>query len=144
MKRLHIHIAVADLDRSIGFYNMLFGAEPSLVKDDYAKWMLADPAVNFAISTRTNGTPGIDHIGIQADSREELDDLTSRLKAAQVKTFDQEATTCCYAVADKSWVEDPSGVRWETFFTHGEATTYGADASPEGLAGTRVLAAGCC
>ena len=124
MKRLHLHIAVEDLDRSIGFYSTLFGAEPSVVKDDYAKWMLEDPRVNLAISRRGRAA-GIDHVGVQADTGPELAEIATRLKAAGETTFDQEATTCCYAKSDKSWVVDPSGVRWETFHTTGEATTYG-------------------
>jgi catechol 2,3-dioxygenase-like lactoylglutathione lyase family enzyme len=124
MKRLHVHVAVDDLDKSISFYSTLFGARPSVVKDDYAKWMLDDPRVNFAISDRARA-PGIDHLGIQVESNAELMELAGRLKAAGESTFDQEATTCCYAQSDKAWVNDPSGVRWETFFTFGEATTYG-------------------
>lgn len=131
MKRLHLHIAVDDLDRSIGFYSTLFGAQPSVVKDDYAKWMLEDPRVNLAISRRGRGA-GIDHVGIQTDTAAELSDLAVRLKSAGETTFDQEATTCCYAKSDKSWVVDPSGVRWETFHTLGEATTYG-ESEPEAL-----------
>ena len=111
MKRLHLHIAVDDLDRSIGFYSTLFGAQPSVVKDDYAKWMLEDPKVNLAISRRGRAA-GIDHVGIQTDTADELSDLAVRLKSAGETTFDQEATTCCYARSDKSWVVDPSGVRW--------------------------------
>jgi catechol 2,3-dioxygenase-like lactoylglutathione lyase family enzyme len=124
MKRLHLHIAVDDLARSIGFYSTLFGSEPAVVKDDYAKWMLEDPRVNLAISQRGRGA-GIDHVGIQAETAAELSDIAVRLKSAGETTFDQEATTCCYARSDKSWVVDPSGVRWETFHTMGEATTYG-------------------
>jgi catechol 2,3-dioxygenase-like lactoylglutathione lyase family enzyme len=131
MKRLHLHIAVDDLDRSIGFYSTLFGAQPSVVKDDYAKWMLEDPKVNLAISRRGRAA-GIDHVGIQTDTADELSDLAVRLKSAGETTFDQEATTCCYARSDKSWVVDPSGVRWETFHTTGEATTYG-ESEPEAL-----------
>ena len=124
MKRLHLHIAVDDLSRSIGFYSTLFGAEPAVVKDDYAKWMLDDPRVNLAISQRGR-LAGIDHVGVQADSAAELAEIATRLKAAGETTFDQQATTCCYAKSDKSWVADPAGVRWETFYTFGEATTYG-------------------
>lgn len=127
MKRLHLHVAVDDLNRSIGFYSTLFAAEPVVVKDDYAKWMLEDPKVNFAISTRATGTTGVDHLGIQVETDGELHDLASRLKAAGETTRDQEATTCCYAQSNKSWVNDPNGLRWETFFTFGEATTYGED-----------------
>lgn len=131
MKRLHLHIAVDDLNRSIGFYSTLFGTEPSVVKDDYAKWMLEDPRVNLAISSRGR-VAGVDHVGIQTDTAVELSDLAVRLKSAGETTFDQEATTCCYARSDKSWVVDPSGVRWETFHTLGEATTYG-ESEPEAL-----------
>lgn len=126
MKRMHLHVSVPDLAQSIRFYETLFSAAPVVVKDDYAKWMLDDPKVNFAISERARAT-GIDHIGIQVDSADELGELAGRLKAAGADTFDQEATTCCYARSDKSWVHDPAGVRWETFFTFGEATSYGED-----------------
>jgi catechol 2,3-dioxygenase-like lactoylglutathione lyase family enzyme len=126
MKRLHLHVSVPDLTQSIHFYATLFGAQPSVVKDDYAKWMLDDPRVNFAISQRGRAA-GVDHVGIQVDSRAELGELAGRLKAAGAETFDQEATSCCYARSDKSWVSDPAGVRWETFFTFGEATQYGED-----------------
>jgi catechol 2,3-dioxygenase-like lactoylglutathione lyase family enzyme len=138
MKRLHVHVAVDSLDRSIGFYSTLFAAAPSIVKDDYAKWMLDDPKVNFAISQRGH-SGGIDHLGIQVESDDELRELAERLKDAGEKTRDEEAVTCCYARGNKSWVNDPSGVRWETFFTFGEATTYGED-EPE-TAGTQ---AACC
>lgn len=131
MKRLHLHVSVPDIDQAIAFYSTLFNAQPSVTKDDYAKWMLDDPRVNLAISSRARGM-GIDHVGIQVDSANELAELSSRLKAAGNVTFDQAATTCCYANSDKSWVADTAGVRWETFFTHGEATAYGEDeAIPE-------------
>ncbi len=126
MKRMHLHLSVPDLAQSIGFYAALFGAPPSVVKDDYAKWMLENPRVNFAISQR-GVRAGVDHIGIQAESPAELGELTARLKAAGAQTFDQDGTTCCYARSDKSWVTDPAGVHWETFHTFGEATTYGED-----------------
>lgn len=141
MKRMHLHVSVPDLDQSIRFYASLFGAAPSVVKDDYAKWMLDDPRVNFAISQRDRA-PGVDHIGIQTDTSEELAALSGRLKAAGAETFDQTATTCCYAQSDKSWVRDPAGVRWETFYTFGEATTYGED-EPVAEAGPAPAAA-CC
>jgi catechol 2,3-dioxygenase-like lactoylglutathione lyase family enzyme len=141
MKRLHVHVAVEDLAKSIGFYSVLFGAEPSVLKDDYAKWMLDDPRVNFAISDRARVT-GVDHLGIQVDSAEELNELAGRLKAAGEVTRDQEATTCCYAQSDKAWVNDPNGLRWETFFTFGEATSYGEDEPDVKLAGQP--AAACC
>lgn len=126
MKRLHVHVAVEDLSKSIAFYSTLFGAEPSVRKEDYAKWMLEDPRVNFAISDRAR-VAGVDHLGIQTESGEELVELAGRLKAAGEVTRDQEATTCCYAKSDKSWVNDPQGIRWETFHTHGDATSYGED-----------------
>ena len=129
MKRMHLHVNVPDLAQSIAFYRTLFGTAPIVVKDDYAKWMLEDPKVNFAISQRGR-TMGVDHIGIQVDSADELAELANRLKAAGADTLDQTATTCCYARSDKSWVNDPAGVRWETFFTFGEATSYGEDDVP--------------
>jgi catechol 2,3-dioxygenase-like lactoylglutathione lyase family enzyme len=127
MKRMHLHLSVPDLAGSISFYATLFGAPPSVVKPDYAKWMLDDPLVNFAISQR-GGAPGLDHVGIQVDAPEELGEIAARLKAAGAQTVDQAATTCCYARSDKTWVSDPASVRWETFFTFGEATAYGEDA----------------
>lgn len=128
MKRMHLHVSVDDLSKSIAFYSTLFGAEPSVTKPDYAKWMLDDPRVNFAISAQ-GAAAGVDHVGIQVDDRDELATLAQRLKAAGETTFDEEATTCCYANSDKSWVNDPSGLRWETFYTFGEATSYGEDKS---------------
>jgi hypothetical protein len=138
MKRLHLHMSVPELESAIGFYSTLFGAAPSVTKTDYAKWMLEDLRVNFAISARGR-TGGVDHVGIQVESLEELGELAARLKTAGAVTFDQEATTCCYAQSDKSWVTDTAGMRWETFFTHGEATSYGEDeVLPE------PMAAACC
>ena len=130
MKRLHLHIAVDDLEQSVGFYSVLFGALPTVRKSDYAKWMLDDPKVNLAISQR-GVQPGLDHVGIQVDSDEELRSLSSRLKQAGQSMRDQEAATCCYAQSNKAWVTDPSGLRWETFFTFGQATAYGEDEEPE-------------
>ncbi len=130
MKRLHLHVAVEDLDRSITFYETLFGTGPSVRKDDYAKWMLDDPHVNFAISNR-GLKAGLDHLGIQADTVEELAEIHTRLKAAGEATRDQVGATCCYARSDKSWVNDPAGMSWETFHTFGEATAYGPDERPE-------------
>jgi len=127
MKRLHVHIAVDDLDQSVGFYATLFGAEPTVRKPDYAKWMLEDPKVNLAISQRGSRQSGVDHLGIQVDTDTELRALAMQLKDAGETTRNQEATTCCYAQSNKAWVNDPSGVRWETFFTFRTATTYGGD-----------------
>ncbi len=129
MKRFHVHVAVDDLSRSIGFYTSLFGEAPTVVKDDYAKWMLDDPRVNFAISARS-AAPGVDHLGFQVDSSDDLGELAARLERAGETTLDQTATTCCYARSDKTWVVDPSGLRWESFHTFGEAVTYGEDLAP--------------
>lgn len=126
MKRLHVHVAVADLDRSIRFYSTLFDSEPTVSKSDYAKWLLDDPRVNFAISERGR-TPGINHLGIQVDSREALEEITARLHTAEAETQEQEAASCCYARSHKTWSEDPQGVSWETFYTYGDATVYGND-----------------
>jgi catechol 2,3-dioxygenase-like lactoylglutathione lyase family enzyme len=142
MKRLHLHVAVEDLSRSIGFYSTLFGERPSVEKPDYAKWMLEDPKVNFAISAR-GVEAGLDHVGIQVDSEGELRELAGRLKAAGETTRDQEAAACCYAQSHKSWISDPSGLNWETFFTFGEATTYGEDDMPRDDAAAATKAA-CC
>ena len=152
MKRLHVHIAVDDLDRSVGFYSTLFGAEPTVLKSDYAKWMLEDPKVNLAISQRDRSA-GVDHLGIQVERDDDLREIAGRLKAAGESTLDQQATTCCYAQSNKAWVSDPSGVRWETFFTFGDATTYGEDepaidsVPPQACCGTAVEktdAVACC
>jgi catechol 2,3-dioxygenase-like lactoylglutathione lyase family enzyme len=130
MKRFHVHVNVADLDASIGFYSTLFGSEPSVRKPDYAKWMLEDPRVNFAISQRERAS-GVDHLGLQADEVAELEEIGARLIAADKVALAEKGTTCCYAHSDKFWAEDPQGVRWETFHTHGEATTYSAPGSHE-------------
>jgi catechol 2,3-dioxygenase-like lactoylglutathione lyase family enzyme len=143
MKRLHVHVAVEDLAKSVRFYSVLFGQEPSVVKDDYAKWMLDDPRVNFAISDRA-AAKGLDHLGIQVDSGAELAELAGRLKAAGETTLDQTAATCCYARSDKAWVNDPTGLRWETFHTFGEAVQYGEDFSEPAAAKPATSAAcGC-
>ena len=131
MNRFHIHVNVENIENSVQFYNTLFGTEATVVKDDYAKWLLDDPAVNFAISNNRGLKPGLNHVGLQTDDSEGLEAISTRLKDADAKTFDEEATTCCYAVSDKTWVEDPAGLRWETFFTTGDATHYGADASDQ-------------
>nr|WP_314445256.1 ArsI/CadI family heavy metal resistance metalloenzyme [uncultured Sphingomonas sp.] len=128
MKRLHVHVGVTDLSASIRFYSTLFGAEPTVTKDDYAKWMLDDPRVNFAISS---GSPikGIEHLGIQVEDRDDLVDVYTRLKAADRPVLEEGCTTCCYAKSEKSWIADPDGVLWEAFQTTGSATVYGD--SPE-------------
>jgi catechol 2,3-dioxygenase-like lactoylglutathione lyase family enzyme len=132
MKRFHVHVAVEDLAAATRFYAGLFGQPPSVARPDYAKWMLDDPRVNFAISTRARA-PGLAHLGIQVDSADELAEVHSRLEAAGETLHDKGTTTCCYAESDKGWVIDPQGIAWETFFTHGEATTYGRGAVPPGL-----------
>ncbi|GAP67268.1 lactoylglutathione lyase, glyoxalase [Mizugakiibacter sediminis] len=131
MKRFHVHVNVRDLEASIRFYAQLFGAAPSVVRPDYAKWMLDDPRLNFAISQRERA-PGIDHLGLQAEDARELQAIGDRLKAADAVALAETGTTCCYARSDKYWAEDPQGLRWESFHTHGEAGTYYApqDAHP--------------
>jgi len=126
MKRLHVNISVSDLDSSIGFYNSLFGAEPSLVKPDYARWMLEDPRVNFAITTRGE-RKGLDHLGIQVEKDDELGEVYDRLKSAAAPLIEEGTTTCCYANSEKNWTFDPEGIAWETFLTLGESPVYGSD-----------------
>jgi catechol 2,3-dioxygenase-like lactoylglutathione lyase family enzyme len=125
MKRLHVHVSVDDLDRSIGFYSTLFAAEPSVVKADYAKWMLEDPRVNFAISARGRAETGLDHLGIQVGDEAELGEVYERLQAAEGPVLEQGAVTCCYHRSEKSWIADPSGIHWEAFLTRDESTVYG-------------------
>ena len=156
MKRFHVHVNVRDLDASIRFYSNLFAATPAVVKTDYAKWMLEDPRLNFAISTRDRAV-GVDHLGLQADTGEELAEIGERLASADAVALAETGTTCCYAHSDKYWAEDPQGLRWETFHTFGEATTYYApeESTPQesaaccGSAAARVVAdatasAACC
>ena len=135
MKRLHVHVGVENLDASIGFYSTMFGAEPTVVKDDYAKWMLEDPRVNFAISAGNHASKGIEHLGIQVESAEELGEVYGRLKAADRPVLEEGRTTCCYAKSEKSWIADPDGIVWEAFFTDGEATTYGDSPALDQLVG---------
>jgi catechol 2,3-dioxygenase-like lactoylglutathione lyase family enzyme len=124
MKRLHVHLSVSDIPQSIGFYSALFAARPAVVKSDYAKWMLDDPRVNFAISTRGR-EPGLDHLGIQAEDANELNEVYARLREAGGDIIEQGETACCYAKSEKSWIDDPAGIAWETFLTSGESTDYG-------------------
>ncbi len=140
MKRLHVHVAVDDLDRSIGFYSALFATEPSVTKPDYAKWMLDDPRVNFAISMR-GAAAGVEHLGIQVEDAGELAEVYARLEKADAPVVEEGKTTCCYARSEKSWITDPQGVVWETFLTEGEATTYGTSATIDAL--TAKTACGC-
>jgi catechol 2,3-dioxygenase-like lactoylglutathione lyase family enzyme len=143
MKRLHVHVGVADLDQSIRFYSTLFAAEPTVTKPDYAKWMLDDPRVNFAISAGRHDAGGIEHLGIQAESVEELGEVYGRLRAADRPVLDEGRTTCCYAKSEKSWIADPDGIAWEAFFTDGEATTYG-DSPNLGTLADSLDASQCC
>ena len=124
MKRLHVHVSVEDIPHSIAFYSALFAAKPSVVKTDYAKWILDDPRVHFAISTRGR-EPGLDHLGIQVESTDELHEVYARLRQAGGNIIEQGQTTCCYAKSEKSWIDDPAGIAWETFHTTGESTVYG-------------------
>ena len=123
MKRLHLHIGVENLDTSMRFYTALFGAEPVKVKEDYAKWMLEDPRINFAISTRS-GKKGLDHLGLQVDDVAELDTLRRQLSAANLTTHDDGETTCCYAKSEKSWVTAPEGTAWEAYHTMEDAAFF--------------------
>jgi len=136
MKRLHVHVAVKNLAEGIGFYSALFAAAPSVSKPDYAKWMLDDPRVNFAISARGRA-PGLNHLGIQVESEGELHEVYGRLKAANRPVIEQGKTACCYAQSEKAWIDDPAGIAWETFLTTGESTVYG-DGSGEKVADARI------
>jgi len=143
MKRLHVHVGVKDLDQSIRFYSTLFAADPTVLKDDYAKWMLDDPRVNFAISSGERPTQGVQHLGVQTESLQELGEVYGRLKAADRPVLDEGRTTCCYAKSEKSWIADPDGIVWEAFFTNGEATTYG-DSPALGVLGDSAGEDKCC
>ena len=138
MKRFHVHLNVDDLNRSIGFYSQLFAAQPARTESDYAKWMLEDPPVNFAISTR-GSKPGIDHLGIQTDDAEELAGLKARAQAADMALLDEGTTTCCYARSEKHWITDPQGVAWEHFHTLGNIPVFNEASQPASGA-----AAACC
>jgi catechol 2,3-dioxygenase-like lactoylglutathione lyase family enzyme len=124
MKRLHVHVSVDDLAASVRFYSTLFAAAPAVTKPDYAKWMLDDPRVNFAISARGGGA-GVDHLGIQVETQDELAEIYGRLRRADRPVLEEGATTCCYAKSEKAWIADPQGLSWETFLTTGESVVYG-------------------
>ena len=143
MKRLHVHVSVANLSTSIQFYSTMFGVEPTVTKPDYAKWLLDDPRVNFAISMGNHARNGIQHLGVQVESPCELGEVYGRIKAAERPVLEEGRTTCCYAKSEKSWISDPDGVVWEAFYTDGEATTYGDSPALETL-GTEPAAARCC
>ena len=130
MKRFHVHVAVHDLKQSIRFYSALFAAPPAVEKDDYAKWMLDDPRVNFAISTRGAKT-GLDHLGMQAENGAELEEIGSRLAQADVSVLPQKGASCCYAKSDKYWTLDPQGIAWESFHTLDSVPVYGGDTRTE-------------
>jgi len=142
MKRLHVHVGVDDLAQSVRFYSTLFAAEPAVLKGDYARWMLDDPRVNFAISSGNHARNGIEHLGIQVESAGELAEVYGRLKTADRPVLEEGATTCCYAKSEKSWIADPDGVVWEAFLTNGEATVYGDSPTLEALGGPEP--ARCC
>jgi catechol 2,3-dioxygenase-like lactoylglutathione lyase family enzyme len=126
MKRLHVHVSVKDFAASIRFYQTLFGAEPAVTKPDYAKWMLEDPRLNFAISTHRQPV-GVNHLGFQVDTDEELRGMRAQLEAADARMVEEIEQPCCYARSDKYWVTDPTGIAWETFHTLGGIPVYGED-----------------
>jgi catechol 2,3-dioxygenase-like lactoylglutathione lyase family enzyme len=140
MKRLHVHVSVEDIAQSVRFYSALFATTPSVLKPDYAKWMLEDPRVNFAISARGKAG-GLDHLGIQVETPEELHEVYGRLQQADRPVLEEGATTCCYAKSEKSWITDPQGLSWETFLTHGESTVYGDGFGAEAV---RTTGGACC
>jgi len=143
MKRFHVHVHVDDLARSVDFYSRLFGAEPSRREVDYAKWMIDDPRVNFAISTR-GSTAGVDHLGFQTDTEEELADLKSRARAAELALLDEGQTSCCYARSEKHWIVDPQGIAWEQFHTLGNIPVFGEAAPAQSATGSPTPAGACC
>jgi len=139
MKRFHVHVSVDDLAGSIRFYTSIFGVGPAVEKSDYAKWMLEDPRINFAISNR-GGKSGVNHLGLQVDSADELAALRAQVARADIAADDEPAAQCCYAVSDKYWIEDPQGVAWETFHTLGDIPVFGNDATPR----AEAAPAACC
>jgi catechol 2,3-dioxygenase-like lactoylglutathione lyase family enzyme len=141
MKRLHVHVGVHDLEQSIRFYSALFAAQPSVKKHDYAKWMLDDPRVNFAISTHAKRR-GLDHLGIQAENGAELEEIGSRLAQADVSVLPQKDASCCYARSDKYWTLDPQGIAWESFHTLDSVPVYGEDTRTVAVSAAKATA--CC
>ena len=143
-RRLHVHISVDDLTKNIDFYSTLFAQEPTVLKDDYAKWLLDDPAVNFAISNRA-GKNGVDHLGFQVDSDAEVETIEARLQAAEAKVAPQRDANCCYAYGNKSWSQDPAGVPWEIFHTLKDIPVFGTDHQPlDDVDGVKTQSAGAC
>ncbi len=150
MKRFHVHVSVGSIEESVRFYSALFGSAPVRFEPDYAKWMLEDPRINFAISSR-GARPGIDHIGLQVDSAEELADLKEQVLAADAAVADEVGADCCYARSDKHWVTDPAGIAWESFHTLGSIPTFNGQATKAVETGKKLLtiavrseAAACC
>lgn len=143
MKRFHVHVAVEDVEQNVRFYSTVFGAAPTVHKPDYAKWMLEDPRVNFAIS-KQGAKAGLDHVGIQAEDEAELEDIHARLARADQKLLKQEATSCCYAKSNKYWVQDPQGIAWEAFHTLGEVPVFGDGALAAQAGQLGSVKAACC
>lgn len=145
MKRFHVHVGVKNLDQSIQFYSALFGAAPVKIKEDYAKWMLDDPRINFAISTRV-AKEGVDHLGIQVDEENELQDLRARLEKTSASVANEGQTVCCYAKSDKSWIEDPSGIAWEAYRTMEDVQIFSQKSAADDTAccAPSVKTSGCC
>jgi catechol 2,3-dioxygenase-like lactoylglutathione lyase family enzyme len=144
VNRLHVHLKVSDIDQSVRFYSALFGRAPDKREVDYAKWMLDDPRVNFAISQKCGAVKGVEHLGIQVEDQGELAEVYGRLKAADRPVLEEGATTCCYAQSEKSWIADPDGVVWEAFLTNGESTVYGDNPELQQLASANAAANACC
>lgn len=141
--RLHVNMTVSNIDEMVRFYSTLFGAQPALLKEDYAKWELADPALHFAVST--HGTrSGVDHLGLQLENLDQLEETTSRLTSIRLPVLEQENTACCYARSNKTWVTDPAGLAWEVFHTFEQTGTYGATGRPDGLDREDVAPQPCC
>lgn len=144
MKRFHVHVGVADLNASIAFYSGLFGSAPTVTKADYAKWMLDDPRINFAISQKCGAAKGIEHLGLQVEDAGELVEVYGRLSTAGGPVMEEGATTCCYAKSEKSWIADPDGVVWEAFLTNGDSTVYGESPDLANLASANAAESACC
>ena len=142
MKRFHVHVAVSDLEQSTRFYSAMFGMPPTVQKTDYAKWMIDEPRVNFAISARVGGF-GVNHLGFQADSTEELEEIHTRLQSADMSIAAEKDANCCYEKSDKYWVQDPTGIAWESFRSLETIPFYGEE-SHKGAGGAEVAAAGGC
>ena len=145
MKRFHVHVHVTDLTKNIDFYSKMFGLAPTRIESDYAKWMLDEPAVNFAISTRGGGHVGVDHLGIQVDNDGDLQALKAQASAADLSLIDEGATSCCYAQSDKHWIVDPQGLPWEHFRTLGSIPVFReGQADPAQTAPASAPASACC